>query len=668
MPRATGRRGSRVTSRASSRSKKGTANPVVVTPSDPLTAADTSPTHSVLNQGQQNESLLPSKHLEAARSFPSPSRRVLTRNAKSKTFKNAQDTFSEYSDASAFSSQQKTTIDTNGHPSKGRRRSKQQKCNELEKGEKQPTVCKTTSKKEKPPTLSPDAIDMVIPLFQSTQPIELQPAAALQTSSSRMLRVARPGSDMFQPVPYIAAAASDDPSGNAVVLLDAEDSSDVLMSHPINKQKLPVSNVKPKYVGPKTRSRKLSSFVASSPQRASSRALSDVSSNNGKLLKVLPDACPATPYKFLASHLRFIARLVYQNAAFLRAQHLLQLGVPLTQDCANRDPVAQLLPYLGTCRATQQSFILLVMGAPEREKGSMVRAAIRLLIKETHQNKDKSLHCPSVPQWALTPIIIPPFYHNEAACLRLITRALFQLLSPDVAGSLKDFILKTTINWASATDRIKKRTPTGDTQQDSLRLLRTDASGAPDSEKNSSKLPQDKGEPESACRGFEKLELKHLTFQQNVKLVRVLLQRLREQYIIPIITVESMEPLVFGGTQFRQALLYSLCNLIHASDVCFGFIGCSSLMNLSSFFEKRIQSRVGLCRIYFTSSATPQDLAASLSRVFTMGSDAQLETSSTSAASDSDRSNYLLPASCASLNAQLSNLISATHVQVNTTV
>lgn len=482
-------------------------------------------------------------------------------------------------------------------------------------------------------------------LFQPTQPAQLQ-AAAGPHDTTRMLGIAKPGSRLFDPLPYTTQQPND-LGTSAVVVLDAEGSSGsesgstavaftksgVKCVSGTTRQKLtrkPQGRARRPAPKPSRASRKLStaSAVLERETAADSQAIIEPQvglGSGGSSGRAVSSS------DILMGHLRRLIRSVYQNPPFWRIHTLTKPeDVSLSQSSSKRcqDAVLQLLPYLKNCRETQQSFIVLLLGAPESEKGAIISTAVRISenIHGLHPSKhpdgarfDTNQEPVTTPErWTLHPIIIPPFARDEAAYLRLITRSLFSLLSHhnysncEEQESLSTFIGKTEMDWAFLAGSLHAKRRQG-------RRVEYSSSSRAQTETKQCK------EPNEICRNRTEIarktcsqvtaELKQLTFQQNIELVKRLLEHLQRKRLIPVIVIEDMDPLVFGSAQFRQSLLYNLFNLIHVDRISLGFIGCSSLVNVSSYFEKRIRSRYGLSRIHFTSPWAPDDLLAGLRKV-----------------------------------------------------
>lgn len=323
--------------------------------------------------------------------------------------------------------------------------------------------------------------------------------------------------------------------------------------------------------------------------------------------------------------------------------------------------VTQLVHHLESCLLSQQSSAALILGPPDADKTGALRTAVRwvnLLTSAQHpadplssfssaqlfnsfsvdaqhsakgqrsvtrrrerkasNNEQKSSNESKLSNvWKFCIIAIPRIHHrDDAQLMSAIVRQLFSVflsLFDKISGDeriqlQKDlnngkplrseqevqdaFIKKAKIEWAVKT--VKK--------------LRAKKPGVKQRSEESPESTRPQKFPESR----DVVELKLLTSQQNVNLIKIILKFITNMRIISVIVLENIENCVLRTS--RQTLLYNLFSLVHVDSVRLCVIGTSSILNIASHFEKRVKSRFGLRRIFSGVSQNSEELGLALKK------------------------------------------------------
>ncbi|XP_053990801.1 uncharacterized protein LOC128882955 isoform X2 [Hylaeus volcanicus] len=285
-------------------------------------------------------------------------------------------------------------------------------------------------------------------------------------------------------------------------------------------------------------------------------------------------------------------RLAYQNPAFLRLNEMVKMtqGSKGEEENSFPDSTLEFLDLLTNCFTKQESFFVLLLGAPNCEKSTMVCSAIEKVMNDSFQKITKKRK--GVVGWSLFPIIIPAFCNDDASCLSLMVQSLFEyivIFSKRLQIDLDDFFNSIASSVGSYVFKKKKKNK----QERNTKI-----------KKESNNTGKIKTKIDNLDFLSLRCRLKSLPYQTELEVLSQLLKYSKKHQLVPIISIDHFECLVLTTHRNRQTLLYNLFNFVHSKEILCGILGCSSVIHISTYFEKRIQSRYSLARIHFKTSST----------------------------------------------------------------
>jgi hypothetical protein len=285
-------------------------------------------------------------------------------------------------------------------------------------------------------------------------------------------------------------------------------------------------------------------------------------------------------------------RIAYQNPGSLRLNEMMkatQGSKDKTENCF-LDSAFEFLNLLSNCLTNQESFFVLLLGAPNCEKSTMVCSAIEKVMNDSFKTITKKKK--DAVGWLLFPVIIPAFCNDDASCLSLMVLSLFEyivIFSKRIHIDLDDFFDYITSSVGSYVLKKKKNAK----HERNTKIKR-----------NSINTEKIKGKVDNSDFLSLRCRLKSLPYQTELEVLSQLLKYLKKHKLVPIISIDHFECLVLTTHRNRQTLLYNLFNFVHSKEILCGILGCSSVIHISTYFEKRIQSRYSLARIHFRTSSS----------------------------------------------------------------